>query len=154
MKQTTISAAFTALAITVIMTIGETILENKDLIELAGYFVALVACAIGFTWGLTEVFKVVKYDRETRQRLNRPYHGTTRDPDHKRRDHIYLFAVGTGFVTTEAVGTVFLLMDGATRNMIIVVCVLWTMFAGTVGMLNPVIYRKVFYKKGDLESEL
>lgn len=154
MKPTTITAALTLLAITAVTTLGETILANKQLIELVGYLLVLSALAVLFTWGLIEAFKVVAYDPIVRARLNRPYAGTARDPDWKRRAHLYLMAVITGFLTTEAMGSVFLLLDGATRNMIIVVCIVWTVYAATVGMAVPIAYKKLFYRKFDSEAAL
>lgn len=153
-KETTITGVLIALAIAAVNTIGNTILENKDLIELAGYLFLLTAFAAGLTWGIVELFKRMRFDPDTRARLNRPYIGKVRDPDWKRRDQVYFSAVITGFLATEAMGSVFLLMDGATRKMVIVVVILWTLYSFAVGLLIPMLYRKIFYKKIDPEALL
>lgn len=152
-RETTIPAAFTALAIAAIYAIGEWLLKSESFMLLAGIVAGIAVFATILTWAAVELFKR-KFDPETRTRLNRPYLGNARDPDWKRRDQVYFFAVGTGAIVTEAMGSVFLLMEGATRNMIIVVVVFWTLFSGAVGLLIPILYRKFFYQKIDLETLL
>lgn len=147
---TTIPAAVTAVGIAAIYAIGEWLLKSESFMLITGIVIVIAGIATVATWAAVELFKR-KFDPETRARLNRPYRGKVRDPDWKRRDQVYFFAVITGFLLTEAMGSVFLLMDGATRNMIIVVVVFWTVFAATVGMLIPILYRKLFYKKFDPE---
>lgn len=151
---TTIPGAVIALGIAAVYAIGEWVLKSESVLMLGSILIGLTFLATICTWGAVEVFKRAKYDPETRARLNRPYAGMTRDPDWKRRDHVYFFAVGIGFLLTEAMGSVFLLMDGATRNMIIVVAVLWTVFAATVGMLIPILYRMLFYRPSFTEESL
>lgn len=143
---TTIPAAVTALGVAAVYAIGEWVLKNEDVLTLAAILLGLTALAIGFTWGIVEMFKRLKFDPDTRTRLNQRYTGKVRDPDWKKRDQVYLFAVTTGFLSIESMGSVFLLMDGATRNMIIVVAVLWTFYAAAGGLLIPILYRVFFYR--------
>lgn len=154
-RATTIPAAVTAAGIAAIYAISEWLLKSESFMLLASIVFGIAAFATILTWAAVELFKRAKYDPDTRARLNRPYAGKVRDPDWKRRDHIYFFAVITGFLFTESMGSVFLLMDGVTRNMIIVVVVFYTLFAGAVGMLIPILYRKLFYRPEiDVERKL
>lgn len=146
---TTISGAATFVGIAAVYAIGEWLLKSESFMLLAGIVFGIAVFATILTWCAVEMFKRVKFNPETRARLNRPYVGKTRDPDWKKRDEVYFFAVGSGFLITESMGSVFLLMDGATRNMIIVVVVFYTLFAWAVGMLIPILYRKFFYAKID-----
>lgn len=150
---TTISGAVTFVGIAAIYAIGEWLLKSESFMLLTGIVAGITALATIVTWCAVELFKR-KFDPETRKRLNQPYLGKDRDQDWKRRDQVYFFAVITGFLVTEAMGSVFLLMDGASRNMIIVVVVFWTIYALAVGMLIPILYRKFFYQKIDPETLL
>lgn len=150
-RATTIPGAFMMAAIGVIYGISEWLLKSESFMLLTAIVFAIAGFAIILTWGGVELFKRAKFDPDTRERLNRPHMGKTRDPDWKKRDQVYFFAIGFGFLITECMGSVFLLMDGATRNMIIVVAVFYTLFAAAVGMLIPVLYKKFFYAKIDPE---
>lgn len=149
---TTVSGAAMAVAVAAVYALGELVLKNQDVLTLGAIVFGMTVVSAALTAGFTEMFKR-RYPPEIRARLNRHYAGMTRDPDWKRRDHVYWFAVITGFLATEAMGSIFLLMDGDTR-MIIVVVVLWTLYAATVGALIPILYRKLFYRKCDPDDLL
>jgi hypothetical protein len=144
-RSMTIPGALLLLGTTVITAIGQTIMEDKELMDMLMYILTISSVVMALTWGEVEVYKRRTFSPEILQAISRPWKGKGLDPHARERNLVYDRAVNLGTIFHLLAGVIFLYMESATPKDYIVVGVFWVMYSRAIGVAVPWLFRVFFY---------
>lgn len=144
-RSMTIPGALLLLGTTVITAIGQTIMEDKELMDMLIYIFTISSVVVGLTWGEVERYKRRTFSPEILQAISRPWKGKGVDPHAKERNLVYDRAVNLGTIFHLLAGVIFLYMEDATPKDYIVVGVFWVLYSRAIGVAVPWLFRVFFF---------